>query len=175
MIGLRSGDIHLWRANAIAPGEVAEICSRYLDAPCCILRSALGKPFLAGGALEIGIAHTEGAALLAVARRPIGIDAERMVPLPDLASLVPATLTPAETRELEVPGTDRTARFYRCWVRKEAMLKARGCGLTVDPREVDSTRPPAGWQWIDATLDGAIAVSIATRDRAAKVSFMKLT
>ena len=175
MIGLRAGDIHVWRSRAFAPGEVAGICSRYLDRQCCILRSALGKPFVAGGALEIGIAHTEGAALLAVSRRPMGIDAERMAPLPDLAALVRASLTPAEARELEVPGLDRATRFYRCWVRKEAMLKARGCGLTVDPREVDSTQPPAGWKWIDATLDDSIAVSIATADPDAKVYWMTPT
>ena len=173
MIGLRDGEIHVWRAGALQPRDVHSVCARYLDRPFLVVRSVLGKPFVAGGALEIGVAHTQGASIVAVSRRPVGIDLERMAPLADLGPLVRASLTEAETRELEGLGADdRTARFYRCWVRKEALLKARGCGLTVDPRDVDTTKAPHGWTWIDATLDGTIAVSVATPDRRAVLSWM---
>jgi phosphopantetheinyl transferase len=47
-------------------------------------------------------------------------------------------------------------------VRKEALLKARGCGLTLDPRAIDTTRAADGWHWHDVRLAGRIAMSIAT-------------
>jgi 4'-phosphopantetheinyl transferase len=30
---------------------------------------------------------------------------------------------------LALPQSERTSAFYRCWTRKEALLKAEGCGL----------------------------------------------
>ena len=74
----------------------------------------------------------------------MGIDAERMAALPDLASLARASLTPAEARELEVPGADGTASFYRCWVRKEALLKAQGLGLSSGPDAAEVLLSPDG-------------------------------
>lgn len=174
MIEIGRGDIHVWHARTFARGDVAAICERYTRGRCCIVRSSLGKPFVAGGAIEIGLSHTDGVALLAVSRRPVGIDAERIEPLPDLAAVARASLAPGEARGMDCRVTDRTAWFYRCWVRKEALLKARGCGLAVDPREVDTTETPSGWAWIDATLGGAIAVAIATPDPQAKVRWVAL-
>ena len=165
MIGLGPRDIHVWRFDREIAGDAAirGACRHYLDRGVEVHRSPLGKPFVPGAALEVAVAHAAGATVVAIARGVLGIDAERMDRLPDLQALRAGTLAPAEERELEaMPPASREARFYCYWVRKEALLKARGCGLTVDPREVDTTREAPGWNWIDATVGGNIAVAIAT-------------
>jgi phosphopantetheinyl transferase len=172
MIRLREGEIHLWRLGAM-PGGARSVCARYVDRPFALERSPLGKPYVSGGDIEIGVSHTEGATVVAVSRRAVGIDIERMGPLPDLDALAAASLGAGEARELEVlVGRERAARFYRFWVRKEALLKARGCGLAVDPREVDTTRGVTGWQWIDATLEPGFAVSVATAEPSPRLRWM---
>ena len=164
MIRLGDGEIHLWRFD-VPEGAVRAACANYIEGRFVIARSPLSKPYVCGRELEIGVSHTEGATLVAVSRRAVGVDIERMRPLPDLDAVAAATLNAGEARELQgLRDADRATRFYRCWVRKEALLKARGCGLTVDPREVDTTRSVRGWQWIDATLDDSIAVSVATAE-----------
>jgi phosphopantetheinyl transferase len=164
MIRVREGEIHLWRFDA-PEGAARAACEHYIEGRFAMARSPLGKPYVLGHALELGISHTEGVTLVAVSRRAVGLDIERMRPLPDLEVLAGAALGPGEARELEgLDDSERAARFYRFWVRKEALLKARGCGLTVDPREVDTTRGAPGWQWLDAMLDQEIAVSVATAE-----------
>ena len=175
MIALAAGDIHVWRFDGELEGAAAirAACRRYLGCAFEVRRSPLGKPFIPGAPLEVAIAHTRGATVVAVARDVIGIDAERQDPLPDLDALRAHTLAPREDRALETaPAREREERFYRCWVRKEALLKARGCGFAVDPREVDTTRAAPGWHWIDATLAGNIALAIATAEPCAHVAWM---
>ena len=172
MIALHEGEIHLWRLGAVA-GAARTVCARYVDRPFAIGRSPLGKPYVSGGEVEISVSHTEGATLVAVARRAVGIDIERVRPLPDLDALAAASLGDGEARALEdlVDG-DRVASFYRFWVRKEALLKARGCGLAVDPRAVDTTQGVPGWEWIDVPLDAAFAVSVATVEPRPRLRWM---
>ncbi len=111
--------------------------------------------------------------MVAVAREVLGVDVEQVDPLPDLHSLRAHTLTPRENQAIEFsPLPEREALFYRCWVRKEALLKARGCGLSVDPREVDTTSAVPGWHWIDGKLEGNIAIAIATVEPHARVSWI---
>jgi phosphopantetheinyl transferase len=173
MIRLADHAIHIWRVDGAASGGVRAVCARYLDAPFEIRRAPLGKPFIAGADLEIGISNTEGATVVGVSRRPLGIDVERIGPLAHLSALARASLTWREALELEcLPVERRVARFHRFWVRKEALLKARGCGFAVDPRCVDTTRPASGWHWIDATLDEGIALAVATPDSQARLEWM---
>jgi phosphopantetheinyl transferase (holo-ACP synthase) len=45
----------------------------------------------------------------------------------------------------------------RTWVRKEAVLKAAGTGLSVDPREVDVTHDALGSPWPGVVVDVPVA------------------
>jgi 4'-phosphopantetheinyl transferase len=78
---------------------------------------------------------------LAVGRgRPLGVDIEvpRAVNVTELAR---ACLTAAEQDFLAAaPEPDRLRVFYRCWTRKEAVLKACGLGLA-GPMGVLDTQP----------------------------------
>jgi phosphopantetheinyl transferase len=173
VIALREGEIHIWRLDAGRRG-VEAVCARYVNAPFTIERSPLGKPYVSGHEVEIGVSHAQAVTVVAVSRRAVGIDVEHLRPLPGLDALAGASLGQAEARALDrLPEEERVACFYRFWVRKEALLKARGCGLAMDPRAVDTTRTVPGWQWIDATLDSAWVLSVATAEPRPRLRWMK--
>lgn len=98
--------------------------------------SALGKPHLVAPAeataLAFNLSHSRDHALVAWRQSgPVGVDLEV---LPRTATppweLLDA-LTPAERAGIEAaPPGERAWHTWRCWVRKEAVLKALGCGLS---------------------------------------------
>lgn len=98
-------------------------------------RGTHGKPFLdheAGGTLHFNLSHTQGVALVALTRHaPVGVDIESLEEARvQLGDLQPA-LSPWEREALAATApSQRTHAAYRCWVRKEALLKAAGCGIT---------------------------------------------
>jgi hypothetical protein len=75
------------------------------------------------------------------------VDVEPLRPVRDLQALARHVLTDGELR-LGL-GDDQTS-FLRHWTRKEALLKALGTGLLLDPARVD-LQPVAGgaggWRW----------------------------
>jgi len=97
---------------------------------------AYGKPTLAGEPrCAFSLSHSEDLALVALADDgEIGVDLERVRPLPDLDTLARQCLTAHECRELEAvaPG-DRSRALLQRWTRKEACLKALGTGLQIEP------------------------------------------
>lgn len=111
-----------------------------------------GKPRLGAGSrpLEFNLAHAEGLCLLAAVRaRAVGVDVEFVRDLPDAASIADAHFTAAEREALRsLSAAERRAAFFRCWTRKEAVLKAEGEGLG---RALDS---------LEVGLDGAATVSV---------------
>ncbi len=97
-----------------------------------------GKPHLrdSSGRLEFNVSHSHDLALFAFARfSPIGIDVEwlgRKVSHADVAKRFFSELEQEQLNQL--PEEDRQRAFLECWTRKEAYLKARGFGLSRDPR-----------------------------------------
>ena len=58
------------------------------------------------------------------------MDLEHARPLPDAEHLARAAFSPREfARFVSLPAEARLAAFYEAWTRKEALLKALGCGL----------------------------------------------
>ena len=97
---------------------------------------AYGKPRLAGPAsCAFSLSHSDDLALIALADDgEIGVDLERVRPLPDLDALAHQCLTAQERQALAaVPQADRPHAFLQSWTRKEACLKALGTGLQVEP------------------------------------------
>jgi 4'-phosphopantetheinyl transferase len=105
------------------------------------------QPHPAGGR-EPGFSHarTPGAALCAVgAGQALGIDIERVQPLPDLEDLARSVLTPREQEGFAaLPANLRDRAFSLLWVSKEAVLKLEGSGLGIDPRDLEVG--PACWR-----------------------------
>jgi 4'-phosphopantetheinyl transferase len=105
--------------------------------------SAKGKPSLGGAfakcGLEFNLAHSSGLAVFAVARHGmVGVDVEKIRPIPDLSTLSQRFLTPRECAEIErLSGGQAIGGFFRIWTRKEAWLKATGEGLTGLPSSIE--------------------------------------
>ncbi len=95
---------------------------------------AHGKPALKGGP-AFNLSHSGPLAALAIgpAATPaigIGIDIERIRPIE--AAVARRHFSPAEHAALgQMPAADWLTGFYRCWTRKEALVKAQGTGLSM--------------------------------------------
>jgi 4'-phosphopantetheinyl transferase len=73
----------------------------------------------------------------------IGVDLERIPPRRPLDELVATIATPAERAAVrQHTGPDRECALLRLWSGKEAVLKAWGTGLTLEPARVDTLRRP---------------------------------
>lgn len=97
-----------------------------------------GKPRLAEEAfgLRFNLSHSGDIALLAVTRdHDIGIDVERLnLELCDVTTARRAFTARELTELLTLPTDERSEAFFRCWTRKEALLKCLGAGLVADPQ-----------------------------------------
>ncbi|WP_187284559.1 4'-phosphopantetheinyl transferase family protein [Streptomyces sp. uw30] len=93
--------------------------------------------------LWISMSRSEGYGALAVSTAAVGVDIETHRPV-DLPGLSLSALAPAEVAWLDglTEPRERLLGFYRCWTRKEAVLKAVGVGMSVDLRRWD-TEPEA--------------------------------
>ncbi len=123
---------------ALAHANLRRILGAYLKLPAESLRfhaNRFGKPELAENgpspALTFNLSHSKSIALLAVSRGgPVGADVEDVRPIePEVAA---AHFSASELADLgALHGDAWLAGFYRCWTRKEAVLKAEGVGLNL--------------------------------------------
>lgn len=93
-----------------------------------------GRPDLAGHPqVSFNLSNSEGVGLLAISTvGRVGVDVE--VIRPDFSDLRIAERFFAAgevTRLRALPLAERDLAFFRCWTRKEALLKAHGAGLTL--------------------------------------------
>ena len=106
-----------------------------------------GKPYFPDSPWHFSISHTRRHAFCALAKCPLGIDAEEMDRIinPKLAEKV---LSPAE--KLRYEGyADKNDAFLRLWVLKEASVKLTGEGLTGYPNHTDFSPEDPRIQIID--------------------------
>lgn len=129
------------RRFVVARGILRDILGRYLDAEPRDIEfrtTPHGKPLLAGpiqrtvAPLCFNIAHSDDLALYAFHTKAIGVDLERVRPIPDLRILVSRVLSSREQAALEQLTLDsRLKAFLSCWTGKEAYAKATGLGLSL--------------------------------------------
>lgn len=123
-----------------AHGAMRLILSRYCETrpeDLAFASTALGKPFLrdtgtGGEALQFNLTHSQGRALIAVARGPdLGVDLETLRPKADVVRLATRFFSSRDQEYILSGGPLETdERFLRVWVAKEAVSKARGSGMT---------------------------------------------
>ena len=92
--------------------------------------------------IHFNLTHSSDLALLAVTSvGPVGIDVERIKPLSNIDAVVSRFFSPTERDAFcGVTGDiDRLKAFYACWTRKEAYLKALGCGISEPTDKFDVT------------------------------------
>jgi 4'-phosphopantetheinyl transferase len=121
----------------VARASLRRILSRYADVAPGLLRfnyTANGKPFLANTSTRFNLSHSSNLGVIAVTRdREIGVDVEQIRHDDDLLDISEHYFAPAERAVLRLlPAEERCFGFFRCWTRKEAYLKARGEGLSMD-------------------------------------------
>lgn len=90
------------------------------------------------GLFDVNISHSGALVLCAViSESAVGVDVERVERL-DFSSLTATVLRQSERRYMAqaTDEGDAIRRFYQAWTLKEAVVKAVGCGLEVDPLEV---------------------------------------
>nr|WP_323779389.1 4'-phosphopantetheinyl transferase superfamily protein [Amylibacter sp.] len=128
--------------------RLRHILAGYLDKPPQDLQfsyGANGKPELAG-LLRFNLSHSENHAALAVVNSldndaEIGLDIQQYRPVEaDVAKRFFSTTEQAELAQL--PSAQWNDGFYRCWTRKEAIVKALGTGLTLELDSFDVTLTP---------------------------------
>lgn len=144
----------------------------------------LGPPWKACG-VEFNVSHSHDLAVYAFTRGPeIGVDVERIRPMPNAAELLERFFSPEEVQQWrQMPSERQLPAFFQGWTRKEAWLKAVGSGLsfplnqfcvTLDgPARVLSirgdTKEATHW-WLESCepSDGYVA-AVAMRGEAAAV------
>jgi 4'-phosphopantetheinyl transferase len=174
-------------AFSVTRGALRYLLGRYLKLHPELIRfkyGPKGKPALA---LDIGIefntTHSGDLAAFAFAADcEVGIDLEKIRPLPEVEDIANRFFSKDEAIELaSLAPEERLAAFYRCWTGKEAYLKAVGCGLSAPLDEfrvsltADETTPliqfgydrdaVKPWTLHDLSVGPDYAGALAYRDR----------
>ncbi|MPZ24345.1 MAG: 4'-phosphopantetheinyl transferase superfamily protein [Dehalococcoidia bacterium] len=122
-------------------------CSRpprqiLVDRRCARCGAPHGKPRILGSQLQLSVSHSaDWVGVACHIGAEVGLDVEHAHQR-DLDQLVEHVLAPQE-RELflRLEPADRPWGFLRFWTRKEAVVKATGDGLGVDPKNVVVSGP----------------------------------
>ena len=140
----RAGHFHRRRDGhryVVGRATLRMVLARYLacaPAQVVVETEESGRPFVPAacrrGSLFFNITHAGDLALVALTGTgPIGVDVEEIHEIAEVESLADRFFSSAESRALrEIPSDLRIAAFFRCWTRKEAVLKATGEGLAGD-------------------------------------------
>lgn len=101
-----------------------------------IRRGSHGRPDLVHSPWSFSLSHSGDNLCLAVSRGgTVGIDIEQMQEIPDMLP-VADTICTAQERLLFRQNPCQNL-FYRTWTRKEAVCKAIGIGLSLNPAEIE--------------------------------------
>ncbi len=135
----------------VARGILRTLLGRYLMRQPSELQfryNQYGKPLLdesdGESALAFNVSHSHGMALFAFTRgREVGVDIECMLPDRAEMSIARRFFSPYEVKALQaVPAAQQTQAFFSCWTRKEAYVKTRGLGLSLDLNLFDVSLVP---------------------------------
>jgi 4'-phosphopantetheinyl transferase len=176
------------RRFIVGRGRLRQVLSRYVAVPPEALRfryGAHGKPALSlCSALHFNLSHGAGLAALAIASCKVGIDIEEVRPVD--RAVAERFFSADENADLRgLRGADWRDAFFRCWTRKEAVVKALGTGLSLRLASFDVSVgraaprllrlegcPNATSQWsiVDVALPRGFVGAIAARTMGRGVS-----
>lgn len=93
--------------------------------------TAHGKPYLCGD-LSFNLSHTDDRMIVALSSsQEIGIDIEKMRWVSDYLAISENYFSESECQHVMQRSTEhQLAAFFHCWVRKEALLKGIGLGIS---------------------------------------------
>lgn len=137
-----------------ARGMLRMLLGRYLVREPALLQfryNQHGKPFLQDNqdndgenTLRFNVSHSHGLALFAFTRRrDVGVDVEYMQSDRAEMAIARRFFSPHEVEALcAVPAERQKEAFFSCWTRKEAYVKARGLGLSLNLNLFDVSLAP---------------------------------
>ena len=140
---METGDVRVLAYRDGASDARTALLAREAGVPAAALvvrRDERGRPAIVEPEtdLRFSASHSGGTTLLALARGlDVGVDAERTDRDVTDWRLWAQALTASELARLPVMRSARNLALLEAWVAKEAILKAAGVGLAVDPREVE--------------------------------------
>ncbi|HCI82208.1 MAG TPA: phosphopantetheine-protein transferase [Ktedonobacter sp.] len=133
----------------VARGTLRTLLALYLNISPTQLHfryNAYGKPSLESPhtPLHFNISHSHELALLAFSQhRELGVDVEYMDRNIDYNELAQHTFSPYEAAIVTALSDDaKRQAFFNCWTRKEAYIKARGMGVSLDLTSFDVSLKP---------------------------------
>lgn len=130
------------RRFIVARANLRKILSRYLNRNAqdiCFVYGPYGKPALGleqnEGNIRFNLSHSKGWAIYAVTQHhEIGVDIEAVRSELNWRALVEKIFSEDEKSLIQqVPKSIQQQLFFQGWTRKEAVLKAIGCGLSLSP------------------------------------------
>jgi 4'-phosphopantetheinyl transferase len=135
------------RHYTVARGVLRELLSRYLAEPPEAFHftySGYGKPSLDSTNLKFNLAHSGQVAVYAFTLiGEVGIDVEFIRPEFTGDEIARRFFSNTEVNSLnEVTQETRHLAFFNCWSRKEAVIKAKGLGLSLGLDQFDVTLAP---------------------------------
>lgn len=144
------------RESILARGLLRELLGKKLglspkDVP--ISFTPEGKPVLEGAyspptKIHFSVTHARGLIAIALSEgRPVGIDVECRERRMPRDHFVAAFFHPVEQGRMAEAGGEEERRtlFYQIWTAKEALLKALGIGLRMNPAECNTCRLAEAW------------------------------
>jgi 4'-phosphopantetheinyl transferase len=119
------------------------------------------------------VSHTDRVLLVAIGDSPIGLDVARVEECSEFPALEAQLTDPELHRLRRVAPSHRQEVLAEFWTRKEAVLKAVGCGLRFPLSALDVTQPivqsaelsgELRWRVMTARLDAEHVWSLAVSD-----------
>lgn len=171
----------------ICHGKVREILARYVPVSAKDLvfeADGFGKPcfldLMNPDRIQFNLSHSGSRMALGVVRKArIGVDIEERRSESASLEVAGRFFTPRENADLlSLSESARVEGFFNCWTRKEAYLKAVGCGLSANPTEMEVSLKPgevaairrqltsdsaSNWtlfHFVDDDYTGAVAVDL---------------
>jgi phosphopantetheinyl transferase len=181
LIHLSDGEVDVWLedltarppkrftgSDRVGADWLKVILSRYTGKPARrirITRNRFGKPRIAKSHLHFSSSHSGSLAVCAVAKRPVGVDIERMVYCGGRDRLIQYFFCAPERHSLATGPCQGHKEFYLTWTCKEAYVKARGDALQrsfqsfqvslPDGILEDCNDPFAALSWLVVSFDAA--------------------
>jgi 4'-phosphopantetheinyl transferase len=122
-----------------------------------------GRPSVIGAPCDFSVTASGAYAVIAVADHRVGVDIETVPAAGSPATIIPGRALTTPERDLlgPLPPLEQQHMFLRMWAIKEAVLKAEGSGLSVEPNLVDTSAVVttsigevalAGQSWLARTI-----------------------
>jgi len=126
----------------VSQGALRMLLSGYLGVSPNLVkigRKVKGKPFsIDNPSLNFNVSNSGQFVTIAFSYDgEVGIDIEKIRPLPDLNELINSNFSEKEKQFINSKPEERLSRFYRFWTIKESYLKAIGEGMRLSPDSLE--------------------------------------